>query len=293
MHLDAVVTGRGEVLPRLLRELGDALDRVHLVRELRQHRGLVPGAGAHVQHFLAPREPERLRDAGDHVRLRDRLPVADRQRRVGVGTVPFALGDEELPRHALHRGEDPLVDDVAPAQLLLDHSTACVRLSAHGRRRNGRAPAASRRQSARVVRRLGDVVADMNAQRDLESVLDRIAASLRELTSADAGGFVLIEDDSLRLVSTAGLPARLRGKTATLASDSFSTLLATGLTAVMGLQVFVIVGGVTRVIPLTGVTLPFVSYGGSSILANFVMLALLLIVSNAARTGPAERGGVV
>src|SRR6266536_1662334 len=57
-------------------------------------------------------------------------------------------------------------------------------------------------ERARVVRRLGDVVADMNAQRDLESVLDRIAASLRELTSADAGGFVLIEDDTLRLVST-------------------------------------------------------------------------------------------
>jgi len=59
-------------------------------------------------------------------------------------------------------------------------------------------------ERAQVVRRLGDVVADMNAQRDLESVLDRIAASLRELTSADAGGFVLIEDDTLRLVSTAG-----------------------------------------------------------------------------------------
>ena len=69
-------------------------------------------------------------------------------------------------------------------------------------------------ERARVVRRLGDVVADMNAQRDLESVLDRIAASLRELTGADAGGFVLIEDDRLRLVSTAGLPARLRGRIA-------------------------------------------------------------------------------
>jgi cell division protein FtsW (lipid II flippase) len=74
-------------------------------------------------------------------------------------------------------------------------------------------------------------------------------------------------------------------KTAILAQDSFSKLLATGLTAVLALQVFVIVGGVTRVIPLTGVTLPFVSYGGSSIVANFVLLALLLQVSNRARAG--------
>jgi cell division protein FtsW (lipid II flippase) len=69
-----------------------------------------------------------------------------------------------------------------------------------------------------------------------------------------------------------------------LATDGFSKLLATGLTFGFALQTFIIVGGILRLIPLTGITLPFVSYGGSSVVANFVLLAGLLLVSNRANT---------
>jgi cell division protein FtsW (lipid II flippase) len=81
----------------------------------------------------------------------------------------------------------------------------------------------------------------------------------------------------------------LRGMRASLlADDGFSKLLATGLTFAFALQTFIILGGILRLIPLTGITLPFVSFGGSSIVANFILLAGLLLVSNRAhaRQGP-------
>ena len=71
-------------------------------------------------------------------------------------------------------------------------------------------------------------------------------------------------------------------KIALQVDDGFSKLLAAGLTFGFALQTFVIVGGILRIIPLTGITLPFVSYGGSSIVANFLLLAGLLLVSNRA-----------
>jgi len=75
----------------------------------------------------------------------------------------------------------------------------------------------------------------------------------------------------------------LRGfRIALLAQDGFSKLLAAGLTFAFALQTFIIIGGLLRIIPLTGITLPLISYGGSSIVANFILLAGLLLVSNRA-----------
>jgi cell division protein FtsW (lipid II flippase) len=78
------------------------------------------------------------------------------------------------------------------------------------------------------------------------------------------------------------------------ADQPFEKMLATGLTLILGVQTFIILGGVTQLVPLTGITLPFVSYGGSSLVANYVLLALLLRISNDTverqlRNSPVER----
>jgi peptidoglycan glycosyltransferase len=91
-------------------------------------------------------------------------------------------------------------------------------------------------------------------------------------TAAILMAFLLVIGSGLRIAIRATRP--------------FEKLLAVGLTTLLGIQAFIIMGGVVRLIPLTGITLPFVSYGGSALVSNYVVLALLMRLSHEQRTRP-------
>jgi cell division protein FtsW (lipid II flippase) len=96
------------------------------------------------------------------------------------------------------------------------------------------------------------------------------AAIAEELGLVGASALLM----SYLLLIGAGLRVAMRTE------NAFEKLLAVGLTTIVGIQAFIIIGGVIKVVPLTGITLPFVSYGGSSLLANYVLLALLIRLSD-------------
>jgi peptidoglycan glycosyltransferase len=117
----------------------------------------------------------------------------------------------------------------------------------------------------------GDGPGQGSPQRIPEVATDFIYAAIAEElglfgAAAVLAAFLLIVGTGLRIAVRCDRP--------------FEKLLATGLALIIGVQVFVIIGGVTRIIPLTGITLPWVSYGGSSLIANYILLALLLRISN-------------
>ncbi|MCH9839132.1 FtsW/RodA/SpoVE family cell cycle protein, partial [bacterium] len=106
-----------------------------------------------------------------------------------------------------------------------------------------------------------------------EAQNDFIFAAIGEEMGMIGGTAILM---SYLLIVGAGFRTALR------TDRTFEKLLAVGLTTIIGVQAFIIIGGVIKLVPLTGITLPFVSYGGSSLVSNYILLALLIRVSDSA-----------
>jgi cell division protein FtsW (lipid II flippase) len=121
----------------------------------------------------------------------------------------------------------------------------------------------------------------------------RIPEITSDMIFAAIGGELgLLGTSSVVMAYTLMVGAGLR--IAQTARSSFSRLLAVGLTTIIGFQSFFIMAGVLRLLPFTGITLPFIAYGGSSLIANYVLVAILLRVSNeGALTRQEELTGVV
>ena len=123
-HLDVVGADRGEAPPRKRGQLGMAFDRIDLGRELAEHGRRITRASADFENPFARLNARRLDHARDDVRLRDRLPGLDRQRRILIREFAQLAGDERLARNVAHRNEHARVAYAAPRDLAFDHALA-------------------------------------------------------------------------------------------------------------------------------------------------------------------------